>query len=46
MDASLMRSGRRPQGDPRPVKVWSLAAVYRQETHQGAVYLKAAAAAG
>lgn len=42
---ALLRSGRKPQGDPRPVKVWSLAAVYRQETDQGAVYLKVAAPA-
>lgn len=45
MDEALLRSGRRPQGDPRPLKVWSLAAVYRQETDQGAVYLKVAAPA-
>lgn len=45
MDDALQRSGRKPQGEPRPVKVWSLAAVYRQETDQGAVYLKVAAPA-
>ena len=30
MDDALRRNGRKPRGEPRPVKVWSLAAVYRQ----------------
>ena len=45
MDDALARSGRAPRGEPRPVKVWCLAAVYQQETDQGSAYLKVAAPA-
>lgn len=43
--ASLAAAGREARGDLRPVKVWGLAAVYRQETDQGPVFLKVAAPA-
>jgi hypothetical protein len=45
MEAELARVERVPVGEPRPVKVWSLSGVYRQETDQGPVYLKVAASA-
>lgn len=42
---SLVAEGRRASGPLRPVKVWCLAAVYRQETDGGPVYVKVAAPA-
>lgn len=42
---SLAAAGREARGDLRPVKVWGLAAVYRQETDRGPVFLKVAAPA-
>lgn len=43
--ASLAAMGREARGEPWPVKVWGLAAVYRQATDRGPVFLKVAAPA-